>query len=1095
MSVIEHFGLRGGQEEAAAVRGRDVLVTAGAGSGKTRTLVARYVSLLEERHAPRDLLAITFTEKAAREMRNRIRRAVGDLARQEQDPDWRSFWRELEGQMDAARIGTIHSFCAELLRAHPAEAAVDPQFEVVEEGTTAMLRQQAVESALAWASETPAVAGLFAAFSPRALGRLLSFLLERRLDVETVTGDGGEGRGAPEALVTALRDFMDDPGASDLVAELGRMQAGGELAADAGEALAEQLAALLACWEAAEAALAADRPVEAATRLFEMRREHMRLNRGRRDSQAREMLRALRERCDEQVVPWLGGARSGDPPPDPAAEDRIARDGERLSALFRQAVRTYRETLAERRALDFDDLESQALRLLQMESIRRKWQERLAAVLVDEFQDTNARQRDIVEALTGEESGRLLVVGDARQSIYRFRGADVTVFRRMGADIQSRRGAHIELDLTYRAHAGLLDALDRLLPAIMGTDEEDERLYQVPYTSMSARRRDPRPGVTDPFVELVFGIGENAADARPHAARALVARLIALQEAGELEAWDDVALLFRASSGFSAYEDALEDAGVPFVTVAGGGFYDRPEIRDVLNTLRALSDPWDDLALAGLLRSPVIGVSDGGLYRLRGERNGDGWLWAALQGDLAALDEPDRERAERARRTVAALNPLVDRLPVAELLKRVIDRLDYRAVLVSAHPRYWRNVDKLLADAHTSQLVRVRAFLDYLRSVRDVGAREGEAPVEAEGAVRLMTVHKAKGLEFPFVVIADAARQIRAGSDPAYLLPETGLAFRPDRVEATPLVYGLARWLDRQQSDAEENRLLYVAATRAAEKLIVSGHCTGEPGAWRTRGWIAALAEAADLDLESLVESAGTWRELALADGATVGALAAPKQGEVDRAGDRDPDPAWPESTAIPLYRPVEVEAGFAEDLEVADPARDWRATGGRVHPPGVVIGQMVHRALERWLFPGEAGCEALLEAVALDGGLVDPGQRARAMDRAREQLARFRAHRLYAEIESAEARYHEVPYVAPVREEWADAGAVDLLYRAEGRWTVLDFKADALRDPEGLDEAVSEYEPQMTRYARACRELLDAPVDCALVFLDYMGEVRLEPV
>jgi ATP-dependent helicase/nuclease subunit A len=218
-------------------------------------------------------------------------------------------------------------------------------------------------------------------------------------------------------------------------------------------------------------------------------------------------------------------------------------------------------------------------------------------------------------------------------------------------------------------------------------------------------------------------------------------------------------------------------------------FYNRPEVRDVLNLLQALADPWDDLAMAGLLRSPAFGLSDDALYHLRWLSGSKQTYWGALQGDLASLPEPDQGYARRALELLSRLQPWVDRLPVSELLKRLVDGVDYRAILASAQSaaaRLWRNLDKLMADAQVSRLVNVRAFLEYLDTLRDVGAREGEAPADAGGAVRLMTIHKAKGLEFPLVVLADAARQRRNTNEAAYLLPGTGLAFRLDRCQAVP---------------------------------------------------------------------------------------------------------------------------------------------------------------------------------------------------------------------------------------------------------------------------------------------------------------------
>ena len=202
-------------------------------------------------------------------------------------------------------------------------------------------------------------------------------------------------------------------------------------------------------------------------------------------------------------------------------------------------------------------------------------------------------------------------------------------------------------------------------------------------------------------------------------------RLLQLKEEGQVQTWDEVALLFRASTGYADYETALEEASIPFVTVAGRGFYDRPEIRDLINILRALADPLDDLAFAGLLRSPAFGLSDSALFLLR--QSGLPY-WEALQADLSVLNTQDCERAHRTLEIVSQLLPLVDRIPVAELLPKIVNATQYRAILAAADVkdnsqgasttggRLWRNLDKLLADALAREL-RVRNYLDMIETL------------------------------------------------------------------------------------------------------------------------------------------------------------------------------------------------------------------------------------------------------------------------------------------------------------------------------------------------------------------------------------------
>jgi ATP-dependent helicase/nuclease subunit A len=1087
-AALEPIQLTKQQHRAVNEWQHDVLVTAGAGSGKTRTLVARYVAELERGTMPPEIAAITFTEKAAREMRNRVRSEVSRRALSAASSKEDARWAEYAAQMDAARIGTIHSLCVEIIRAHPVEGQVDPGFEVLDEGLSAALKDQVVQESLIWASLSESVAPLFRSHTSNRLSRLLSFLLERRLDAEALFRQPGGADLGWKRVQTELMAFVQQPQVGQAIAGLRVLKMSGALLDDAGPKMAQQIESLLADWAAIEGHLLEEETFKAASRLSEMRRKHMNLQFGKRGSEAKSQLQRLREIYDALIAPWLGGDTRHRLAPDEEIEVLFRENFVRLQELFQYADERYMDGLTARFAMDFDELERRALELLGRKEIRNKWQSSLKMILVDEFQDTNGRQQDIIRALTGNK-GSLFVVGDARQSIYRFRGADVIGFRKLQEELTRKAGTIIELDLTFRAHPALLRLLDELLPVIMGIETADMPAYRVPYSSLCSRRTKPCESVRPPFLEVICGVGGSAEQGRSVGARALAHRLIELQEEGQIESWEQVALLFRSSTGFQAYEDAFEFCRIPFVTIAGRGFYDRPEVRDVLNILAALADPSDDLAMAGLLRSPACGLTDEAIYRLRwgqGERRA---LWESLRLNLSALDEVDRARAVRAHAILVSLQPLVDRLSVAELLKRLIDLSDYRAILASGHSRLWRNLDKLLHDAHASGLVRVGEFLEYIQTLRDVGAREGEAPVEAEGAVRLMTIHKAKGLEFEFVVLADASRRLGAQSPEAFLLPETGLVVRPDRLESDPIPTRLASWIDEQQSQAEADRLLYVALTRAREKIILSGHLSQSEKGLRVEGWMKSLLEAMGADPAALVAKPHKWHHFAIQRGESIGLWV--ETGEMEKVAPEH-EFKWPESAAIPLYSPLifasqeRIDADMDEEVK-----RNWRATGERIHAPAAIIGRLVHEAIRRWLPPRAEEFDSLMKALALQEGLVDESQRRQAIREARKLLARFWEDPGRLKIEGASMCFHELPFVRQLPEGWTDMGAIDLLVRDGEAWKLIDFKTDEIRDDQGLQDAIERYRFQLKRYAEATLAFLGVQPQAVLCFLDYKGGVE----
>ncbi len=1092
MDPLAHFDLTTDQQLAATELERDVLLSAGAGTGKTSTLVARYVHLLAQGLSERQIAAITFTEKAAREMRNRIRQAVSRLAGAS-DPSSAPPWLEIEARMDAARIGTIHSLCAEILRTHPAEAGIDPGFVVVEEGLGLTFKARAVADALGWAAGDPEAAQLFQAFTGGHLAAVLSQLMERRLEAEEQLGlDSAEG--INRTLLEAVGSLLRLQPVVEGIESLRSLAEAGELEEDAGPLLGPRAAQLLELWAELEAALDGGELIRACGLLFRVRRETLQRIGGSAKSRARAVIYELHDLYDEHLNSWIGGADSKDSPPSPETDAAWAEQLPRLKALFDTALSGYRRALYARRALDFDDLEARALQLLELPEIGDRWRERLAAVLVDEFQDTNQRQRRIIDALAGDRPGRLFAVGDARQSIYRFRGADVRVFRRKRQEILAGGGLAPEIELSFRAHAPLLAALDDFVGALMGRQETGD-LYQVPYSSLSAHRAEPGASGAGPHLEIVLGSGQGAEQGRIAAARALATRLVELRLEGVIQDWSEVALLFRASGGFEPYESALEAAGIPYVTVAGRGFYQRPEIRDLLNSVQAIADPSDDLALAGFLRSPAVGLSDPGLFRLRLNGGIPRPLLAALAEADPLLDPHDRGPARRAQAVLDELHPLVDRLPVAELLSRLVGRLDWRAVLASSHTRLWRNLDKLIEDAQASELVNVSAFLEYLGVLLEAGVREGEASAGEGGSLQLMTIHKAKGLEFDVIVLADASRTSPQRARPVYLMEELSPAAEMDRMEGKPTAYRLARALEAERAQAEENRLLYVAATRARERLIVSGHLSQNRGGWHAAGWMKQMLELLGLEPRRLADQIGEELTVKLPGGAPVRAWNAPES-EPRRWHPPGGLTAWPDSTERPLYPVVPTTSREETDPGLdQEPERTWRATGSARRAPAVAVGRIVHAAIQRSALPGSPGYERFIENEALRAGLVDRRQRLAAIEESAELLARLESHELWTEVSAADGAQHEIPFTISDPRGQVQSGQIDLLWRGPQGWKLVDFKSDRLGDESELQTAVKFHSPQVERYIRCAATLLGEKPVGFLCFLDALGEVRLVQV
>jgi len=775
-------------------------------------------------------------------------------------------------------------------------------------------------------------------------------------------------------------------------------------------------------------------------------------------------------------------------------------------ALWRAARARYAQAKAALRALDFNDLEEQTRALLTRHPhVRARYRAEFACVLVDEFQDTNAAQRDIVYALAPpDEPNRLFIVADGKQSIYGFRGAEVAVLTETQTDLCRHWGedALIPLSESFRAHTRLVQAFNHLFERIFAVEGE-RAPYEIPYTSLHSTRASPD---REPLIEIIQ-IPDDAlarGETREREAEELARRLCALIAQG-LAIWDkdarayralrwsDVALLFRATTHLTIYEDAFKRAGIPYLTLAGRGYYDRSEVRDLIHLLRALDNPHDDLSLAIVLRSPLYALSDETLYRLR--RNG-----VALRQALRTIpdDMPDDERArvEFARASLERLWARVGRVPILDVLKQALADTDYLATLTALTDgeRRRANVEKLLALARRTGLVRLSEFNAYLRDLTAYEVREGEAVIEAKDAVRLMSIHRAKGLEFPLVILPDASRAPRPQTNVLLVDRLEGVAVcgydaRGERIE--PAAYRLLKQQTARRAAAEEKRLLYVALTRAQDYVIISGGKKASAESYLAH-ILDALAGQTRFDWGTV-----EMREpsVEFAESAPARALESSTEATCDNVAVSElPALAFP--LAAPTVRalrsltPTGVQtlvrdrAEFMRRMMEGAPERVMPATHSREsHVPAYIVGEMAHRAIQQWRLPtpaniSTANLERILQGYAQARGITDPDDLRAAVRQALGLLHKFVTSDLYRAMAEAVVRYTEVPFVA----QWEGRtlhGSLDALCRAaDGHWFIVDFKTDRLRGADARAHTLQEYALQLALYQLAVAARLgDVPV------------------
>ncbi|HOS01950.1 MAG TPA: UvrD-helicase domain-containing protein [Candidatus Hydrogenedentes bacterium] len=838
------------QHRAITRDSKRLCVDASAGSGKTRVLVERILRIIETGAADLDeMVAITFTDNAAAEMKSRLRGAFRLRGDEAASPEEQTRWRRLERRVETARISTFHSFCMSLFKQYALRYGEDPDFAVLTEAEATMLVDEMIESTLhrLLDQDDDAAHRVAVEFGIRTLSQMFRVMLDRRHLLER--GDGDWELLDEETLIATRSRVLAEEAARLATVfltrpEVRRWRCDLASAANGCDDPSEKRERERCEWLAF---LAID-PRAASAEQIE--RELFALMGQRRSGRACGDKWISREKyeCAGRAITEIREFAKAFvfEKPEPNVERRAARMTRDLFATFACIAAAYDEAKRQRSVRDFDDLIRAAHRLLSREeSIRLEVAQGIRHLLIDEFQDTDSRQLEIAELLANAENGPdLFVVGDAKQSIYLFRGAEVEVF----CKAQNAAGTEnaIPLDSSFRSAPELLRfvndffASTGLLTAVAPT-----------YRPLEAHR----PPANECRVEFLLPPADDPARNRSDY-RAIEAELIARRIAQMCSGPDrvsigsgedsrpaefgDVALLFRTLNDVHSYERALKDRGIPYALIAGRGYYQRPEIVDLRNFLTLVCDPWNEIALLGYLRGPLVGLSDDSILLLAHGRG----LADSFHSDWTPEDFAQRENLDRARSLLQELRLLRD-APLYDFLSEVMHRTHIEAIALGQFlgRRRALNLRKALdlaADFTRSRPARLSLFVRYLDRLSREELREGEAALAAgpEGSVVLTTIHQSKGLEYPIVFVPDISRNRRSEGDGSLdLHPEVGPAvgfLDEEGRSVKPPLSKLIR-LDRELRARDEfARLLYVALTRARDWLALSGAPTiaGAPQSW-----------------------------------------------------------------------------------------------------------------------------------------------------------------------------------------------------------------------------------------------------------------------
>lgn len=947
---MKRFELSDDQRDAVERTGQDVCVVAGPGSGKTRVLTERFAWLVEKRAIdPERVLAMTFTEKAATEIKQRL------MDRFSTRPDLR------EG-IERAWVSTIHGFCARLLREHAITAGLAPDFSVLEQAPADRMAREAAEQAIDW----------FLRENPEETRRLLE-----SLDLST------QDDGPQPDLARSLLEVYEAKRLSGIV-EFAPHAASSEAFKEAAN-LAQQILRDATVGNTANQRTGHAEIREWAQALLESRAElrlPVALNALVNHSPARIAAKLLKDEVLERV-----------------AAERIGRRNaglmELIQAILQKLDSLYREKKRTEAALDFADLEEFTIALLEsQESIRRDVVRRFDEILVDELQDTNRLQWRLIHLIRGS----LFAVGDVNQSIYGFRYAEPAVFHEYRRALIAANAQIDALNDNHRSFKPILDAVSAILKGAAGIEPRD---------LVSQRGGGPA-------VERISALGDDSEEVE---AAMVAARIREMVDSRSRE-FKDIAVLVRALSAVEPFVRAFDRFQIPFLVSGGRTFWEAREIRDLMVLMAALVNPLDEIALAGVLRGPLCGIGDEELFRMGREE----WRFA--------FDA-----------RFGALRKMADFRSPDVLLARAIDECGYAANLSE---RARTNIEKLFQWLRREFTARPRPLAEMLEDVEALRGQQSEAeapPPDAANVVRVMSIHAAKGLQFPVVFVSALHRRPDARKPVVVLTADGRLGAKwrnAETGEGQSDEVHLRFVKDAKAKDeAEENRLLYVAMTRAEDVLILSHGEKQQRSPW------VKLAEAIP----------------------------------VTRSASIAPEP-----------KPVEIEVSSEAREILCDPPEIYGQYDSAA--PVTAIARF-HECPRKWFLStldegdvingGGGMATGLAVHQILAGEAVEGGE-------AEELARRFKQSELGRRAERAERVEREFDFMLAI-EDVVLQGRMDLWFEEAGELVLVDYKSD--RD----ESSSAEYGLQLRLYALALERYAGRVPDRAVLYFlrsDRVVEISL---
>ncbi len=1019
---------------------KSVIISSPAGSGKTEKLARRYIALLQSGVSAERILAITFTDKAAAEMKQRILRIL--------NIEDRSLFINLLERMPLMRVSTIHSFCGTLLRRFSFEASIDPNYRVNDAIESAMRWEEILYEVLMDAGKGSKGHDMFLqAISEKGFRGLdtLRSTVDYLFQKSPFSLDACTYRHIPQST-----PFIDElkswPAISDLIEGYDSFFQEGP---DRGRARIENYF---------------------LTKSREPRK---------RPDPLLKNISDYRDWAQKIYLYWK----------DTVIQEHVKRT-EKIYEIYKECLHTYRSFKRSKGTLDFSDLEHIAFKMLtenpEWANILYAFDEKTDHILVDEFQDTNSFQWEIINSLTEEwrsgmgakrEDGTkptIFFVGDEKQSIYFFRGANVEIFRRAKDKLSIWLGDEFhyeEVKENYRSRPAIVEFTNRVFSQIMAAGTNSPP-WITQYSPISACRTGSEEGRVE--IILLENEGGTVGEVRQKEADIIARRILELAENFLLTdrhrgnrkpcTFMDMAILLRKRTHLKKYEAALRQYSIPFVAVKGIGFYQEPEVAMLRALVFFLSNPRDDYNLYVLLKSPLFEINEGEINKII-NLEGD-CLYAKL--NISGEDSLSHLREWRAQ---------LPHVPVSELIERILT--DTKAWIQFHEPQRQANIKKFIRiiENHESKgksILRIRDFLEQTMNKNE----EPKANVNAEGmnAVKLMTVHAAKGLEFPVVFVPGIEEPFTLKTGEDLLFEKEGEFCFKSEPEPSIRRQDEDFILHRAKEEEEQKRLFYVAATRAEEALVLVGQWNS-----RDRNFLTFLRQGLGLEKEGTsysIETASPGLSVLQEEDVQIPRRHSPVKATVKK-------PACPaEVTALTLKK----QTPWKSVTEIVD-VKSQHGKGW------VVIGDILHRIFEAVSkgYIEEGDIPAKTETM-LDAGRIPEDEREGMISIIKKDIAGLRQKGIWKSIIAPqEGSYAELSFVYE-EDDVVYRGRIDRLVPCGGGYRIYDYKTFPVKESD-IRYFLNTYTPQLSLYSKAVMKLFRTQEVQSYIVFTHTGDVREVPL